>query len=339
MNCNEGIIGSFIYIFKNLLNIIWIVGPILAIISLTINITLLATKPDEKKTIAKIKNSVIALVILFFIPLLVNAVINLVDNDFSECWNSVEKKANLNPTYMDPTGNNQKKNIINNPDSYERGTKNDTQNNDNTNTDSNKSNDTSDNTSYDTSITSCGELEYCNKYLTSLFNNSQKLNDAIIKYNASVVYSNDNDPESWEEAINVAKAGKTVKISCNRPTHWSMRDITGRYRDFYSKGKGGFENYKGELTKYTKQLIFDGSKSVKKGIQDGTIQPGDIIGTTWHTFTIYTVDRKTGSAVVFDGGHRFTNRCQSSRKCRPMLTYSASTNSGLKLYQLIRWIK
>ena len=42
MNCNDGIIGSFIYIFKNFLNIIWIVGPILSILSLTINITMLA---------------------------------------------------------------------------------------------------------------------------------------------------------------------------------------------------------------------------------------------------------------------------------------------------------
>ena len=257
----------------------------------------------------------------------------MVDNDFSDCWKNVEKKANLNPAYMDPTGNNDKKNVINNPDSYEKGTKTETSNSNENNNDDNSTDNN------ETNITSCGNLEYCNKYLTSLYNNSQKLNDAIIKYNASVVYSNDNDPESWEEAINVAKAGKTVKISCNRPTHWSMRDITGRYRDFYSKGKGGFENYKAELTQYTKQLKFDGSKSVKKGIQDGTIQPGDIIGTTWHTFTIYTVDRKTGSAVVFDGGHRFTNRCQKERKCRPMLTYSASTNSRFNLYQLIRWIK
>ena len=67
MNCNDGIIGSFIYIFKNILNIIWIAGPILSILSLTINITILAKDPDEKKTIKKIKYSVIALVILFFI--------------------------------------------------------------------------------------------------------------------------------------------------------------------------------------------------------------------------------------------------------------------------------
>ena len=335
MNCNDGIIGSFIYIFKNFLNIIWIAGPILSILSLTINVTMLAKDPDEKKTVKKIKNSVIALVILFFIPLLVNVVINMVDNDFSDCWKSVEKKANLNPTYMDPTGNNEKKSVINNPGSYENGTKTETPNSNENNNDDNSTDNN------ETNITSCGNLEYCNKYLTSLYNNSQKLNDAIINNHASVVYSNNNDPKSWEEAINVAKAGKTVKISCNRPSHWSMRDITGRYRDFWSlrEGKGGFENYKAELTQYTKQLKFDGSKSVKKGIQDGTIQPGDIIGTTGHTFTIYTVDRKTGSAVVFDGGHRYTNRCQKERKCRPMFTYSASTNSGMKLYQLIRWIK
>jgi hypothetical protein len=86
-------------------------------------------------------------------------------------------------------------------------------------------------------------------------------------------------------------------------------------------------------------LKFNGSKNVKTAIQDGTIQPGDIIGTSGHTFTIYTVDRSSGSAVVFDGGHKYTGRCQREKKCAPMITYSAGTNAGYKLYQIIRWVK
>ena len=93
------------------------------------------------------------------------------------------------------------------------------------------------------------------------------------------------------------------------------------------------------MTNYTKQLTFDGSKSVAEGIKDGTVQPGDIIGTSGHTFTIFSVDKSSGAAVVFDGGHKFTGACQSNKQCSPMINYSSGTNSGYKLYQIIRWVK
>jgi len=327
--CNDPALAGILAIVKRIMLLLQIIVPILLIIMASIHFVNAVRNPDDKKIVKKIFNSFLAAAIVFFVPVFVNVVMGMLGENttFSNCWNKANDTVKYSNQYIDIEENNNNKTILINPSSYEKGKKQDT------------SSGSYSSYSGAISVTSCGSLEYCNKYLTSLYNNAQRLNDAILKNNASVVYSNNGDPKSWDEAIKVAQSGGTVKISCNRPSHWSMRDITGEYRDFWSKAEGGFKNYAGPMTNYTKQLKFDGSKSVKTAIQEGIVQPGDIIGTTGHTFTIYTVDRSSGSAVVFDGGHKYTGRCQSERKCAPIINYSAGTNSGYKLYQIIRWTK
>ena len=325
MSCPGQVMSGFVYIAKTIVYLIWIMGPIIAIISLSLNLALLMKDPDNKKLPKKVKNSVIALILLFFIPTLVFLTVSLTDNDFSACWKSAKVRFSLSTTYEDPSGNkNNNKSIYTKQDEYQTGKK---------NTNSNTG-------SYgDASVTvsgNCRQLPNCSKYITSLVNNSLKFNDALLQNNGSVYYAQDT-PQSWQQAINIAKSGGTVHISCNRPSHWSMRDITGEYRDFYSWELGGFENYGGPMTKYTRQYKFDGSMSVKNGIKKGVIQTGDIVGTRHHTFSIYSVNTSDGSAVVFDGGHRFTDKCQERRKCSTMFTYDAGTTGSLDLYQLIRW--
>lgn len=325
MSCPGQVMSGFVYIAKTIVYLIWIMGPIIAIISLSLNLALLMKDPDNKKLPKKVKNSVIALILLFFIPTLVFLTVSLTDNDFSACWKSAKVRFSLSTTYEDPSGNkNNNKSIYTKQDEYQTGKK---------NTNSNTG-------SYgDASVTvsgNCRQLPNCSKYITSLVNNSLKFNDALLQNNGSVYYAQDT-PQSWQQAINIAKSGGTVHISCNRPSHWSMRDITGEYRDFYSWELGGFENYGGPMTKYTRQYKFDGSMSVKNAIKKGVIQTGDIVGTRHHTFSIYSVNTSDGSAVVFDGGHRFTDKCQERRKCSTMFTYDAGTTGSLDLYQLIRW--
>ena len=325
MSCPGQVMSGFVYIAKTILYLIWIMGPIIAIVSLSYNLALLMKDPDNKKLPKKVKNSVIALILLFFIPTLVFLTVSLTDNDFTACWKSAKVRFSLSTTYEDPSGNkNNNKSIYTKQDEYQTGKKN---NNSNTG-------------SYgDASVTvsgNCRQLPNCSKYITSLVNNSLKFNDALLQNNGSVYYAQDT-PQSWQQAINIAKSGGTVHISCNRPSHWSMRDITGEYRDFYSWELGGFENYGGPMTKYTRQYKFDGSMSVKNAIKKGVIQTGDIVGTRHHTFSIYSVNTSDGSAVVFDGGHRFTDKCQERRKCSTMFTYDAGTTGSLYLYQLIRW--
>ena len=325
MSCPGQVMSGFVYIAKTIVYLIWIMGPIIAIVSLSYNLALLMKDPDNKKLPKKVKNSVIALILLFFIPTLVFLTVSLTDNDFSACWKSAKVRFSLSTTYEDPSGNkNNNKSIYTKQDEYQTGKK---------NTNSNTG-------SYgDASVTvsgNCRQLPNCSKYITSLVNNSLKFNDALLQNNGSVYYAQDT-PQSWQQAINIAKSGGTVHISCNRPSHWSMRDITGEYRDFYSWELGGFENYGGPMTKYTRQYKFDGSMSVKNAIKKGVIQTGDIVGTRHHTFSIYSVNTSDGSAVVFDGGHRFTDKCQERRKCSTMFTYDAGTTGSLDLYQLIRW--
>ena len=343
VSCNDVGILPILKVIKNLFDLIQIIAPIVAIISLGIILTKIVTSTDINnidKLKKKFKNALLALAIVFLIPSLVNLSMTIVGNKFvvSECWNSIDKVSlNSKSVYIekndfidknndgkdDSTGKKKVSVYTSEKDYYNKVTSNNTGLGDGP----------------ITQITSCGSLEYCNKYLTSLYNNSKKLNDAIVNNHASVIYSNSGDPKSWAQAINVAKKGNTVKISCNRPSHWSMRDITGEYRDFWSRGKGGFVNYKGPMTKYTKQIVLNGNSSLKSLIKKGYIQNGDIIGVSGHTFSIYSMDKSTGSAVVVDGGHKFTGKCQKNKKCSTMFTYSAKTNEHYKVYQIIRWVK
>ena len=86
MSCPGQVMSGFVYIAKTIVYLIWIMGPIIAIISLSLNLALLMKDPDNKKLPKKVKNSVIALILLFFIPTLVFLTVSLTDNDFSACW-------------------------------------------------------------------------------------------------------------------------------------------------------------------------------------------------------------------------------------------------------------
>ena len=122
VSCNNAELGILLYYVKNVLNIIWIVGPLLAIISLTINFTMMAKNPDDKKIPKKIKNSFIALFILILIPTIVNAFMLIANDSFeiSACWKQNIEKPNLNPSYINPYPEN-KQQVISDPGKYEKG--------------------------------------------------------------------------------------------------------------------------------------------------------------------------------------------------------------------------
>lgn len=325
MDCNNAVLGNILYMTKNILNIIWLVGPLLAIVSLTINFITLVKDPEDKKAPKKIKNSVIALVVLFMVPTIVNVVLGLMGNstEFSACWTQDISKPDASVEYIDPYSD-ERKSVISDPSGYAPGNK--------------KKNDDSSNIT-DMEVTACGNLQYCNKFLTIMYNNSKRLNEAIIRNNAPVTYDYGKSKKTWTAAIKTAEKGQLVATTCVVPTIWGVSETIGKHTVLNSVGAGGFEGYKGKITNYTKQYKFDCTKSVKKAIQEGMILPGDIIGVKAHTFTVYSVDQKNGSARVFDGGHRFTNACQRNRNCSPMLFYSAGSNASMKVCQIIRWVK
>ena len=325
VDCSDVALGNLLSIIKNIVNLIWIVGPILAIISLAINFSLMVKDPDDKKVPKKIKNSLLALVFLFLVPTIINAFMSMMgdNNNFSACWNK-DYSFSGNSEYKEIDGEKKAKPISGT--NYEYG-----------NSDENEilSGDY-----IDITDTSCGELEYCNKFLTIMVNNSRKFSAAIKEGHAKVDYNWRTSRKTWAEAIRDAQNGKKVTTTCVVPAIWGMSEVVGERTVLNSVGYGGFEGYNSnkKITKYTKQYKFDGSMSVKTAIQKGMIQPGDIIGVQAHGFAIYSVNKTTGSAVVFDGGHLFTTTC-GDYDCSPMFTYSAKRNAGMKLYQIVRWVK
>ena len=128
VSCNNAVLGVFLGIFKNLLSIIQIVGPLLAICSLVYLLIKMMQHPDDKKLPKKIFNSCFALVVLFFIPLLVTVVLNMVDDstDFGACWKSGGKSAG-SAGYINPNKDNNRVNIIGDSN-YESGVANSTNN-------------------------------------------------------------------------------------------------------------------------------------------------------------------------------------------------------------------
>ena len=119
--CGSVGIANVLSITKAVLNLIQIVGPILAVVALAINFTKLTANPEEKKYKAGLKNSIIALVVLFMVPFLVNLSMSLADESFSiaTCWNNAEEVAKVGKDndYVDVT-NKDKQKVIPKPGDY-----------------------------------------------------------------------------------------------------------------------------------------------------------------------------------------------------------------------------
>ena len=82
--CGSAAIANILNIMKTALSLIQLVGPILCMVALAINFTRLMTNPEEKKYKAALKNCLIALVVLFMVPLLINVAMSYI----ARCWNN-----------------------------------------------------------------------------------------------------------------------------------------------------------------------------------------------------------------------------------------------------------
>lgn len=121
MNCNSAELNNIMYIIKNILNVIMIIAPILAIIMLAILFTQKVIDPDKKGSTNKIKNTFIALAVLFFIPTIVTAVMYMLgqNTEISKCYVSATKPNTNNQNYQ-PIEEENLQTIVND-DVYEKG--------------------------------------------------------------------------------------------------------------------------------------------------------------------------------------------------------------------------
>ncbi len=91
VSCSSPALAVTLRALRKILSIIQIVGPILLIVSLSIQLTQMMASPDDKKLPKKIFNSILATVLLFFIPLFIEIVMGWMGQNFtiSACWNSI----------------------------------------------------------------------------------------------------------------------------------------------------------------------------------------------------------------------------------------------------------
>lgn len=124
VNCSSPELAIILGAIKKILNIIQILGPVLLICSLVYLFIKLMQNPEDKKLKSRIKNSALALVFIFFIPLLVDVVMKMTDSSFqvSACWNQ-NTSVNLSPSYIKTNNDNEnRKNVLGNSSDYEKGT-------------------------------------------------------------------------------------------------------------------------------------------------------------------------------------------------------------------------
>lgn len=91
--CGDIALAHLLVLVKKFLNIVHLIGPIVALVGLVIHLVKLTFNPENKKYKATIKNWLIAFFMLFLIPTLINAVMMLFDDQFqlAKCWNTAEQ--------------------------------------------------------------------------------------------------------------------------------------------------------------------------------------------------------------------------------------------------------
>lgn len=260
--CGSTILTIVLPVFKRIVSLIQIIGPILAIISITFYFIKLMINPEEKKIKKKIMNSCIALVFLFFIPLIVMIVMNIVSTrvDYLSCWNelSSDKKLPLTDSFMDDPDLNldYDKGFLVDSNVYENGIS----------RDSNSSNTINNNSSLREA------------YVASLMKISNQVADDV-KNGISWKYSNQNVRSTFELAKNSSRVS-----NCALYIVWGLVDIGA-----IQPGQGFYKAYKDGKNyivwrKDTEQTLtplvdfIDGKgKTAKQMIADGEMIPGDIV--------------------------------------------------------------
>ncbi len=107
--CSDYTLATILTIIKRTLTIIQVIVPIILIVSCTIQIIKLVINPEQKDGTKKIINSIMAAVIIFFLPFIVNLTMNIIYTsgstgikedgkltafNITECWTAVDQKQN-----------------------------------------------------------------------------------------------------------------------------------------------------------------------------------------------------------------------------------------------------
>jgi len=120
-SCSDYAMVGILSVVRRLLSLFQIIAPILCIISLSITFIQLVNNPDNKKLLPKIRNSIIALFVVFFVPVIVNVLFAMLDDStpLSSCWQMANYTYQA-ATYV-PVDERGRTSFINDPSSYSQG--------------------------------------------------------------------------------------------------------------------------------------------------------------------------------------------------------------------------
>ena len=123
-SCTSQSLANVMGFVNNTLTLLEIVVPILLIISLSIKITKMVKDPDNKKLLPQIRNSIIATIIVFFIPMFLNVLFQAMGEKYnvSSCWMLAKTTKytieSINYMQIEETD---KHGISTNPEEYQKG--------------------------------------------------------------------------------------------------------------------------------------------------------------------------------------------------------------------------
>ena len=120
-SCSDYAMVGVLSVVKRILNVFQIIAPIVCMIHLTITFIKLMKDPDDKKKLSQIKNTILSLFAVFFVPVFVNVVFGMLDDStpLSSCW-ELANYTYSSPVYI-PVDDRQKTTIISNPSDYSSG--------------------------------------------------------------------------------------------------------------------------------------------------------------------------------------------------------------------------
>lgn len=100
--CDSAALSSILPVVKGIMLLIQIIVPIALLISFTISFVGLTINPEEKNGFRKVLNKLIAAVIIFLLPVLINAIMGAVgeSTQFSDCWNKAPSTISIGTEYI-----------------------------------------------------------------------------------------------------------------------------------------------------------------------------------------------------------------------------------------------
>jgi len=115
---------NVISVFKNMMTIIQILVPIILLIFTAIGLFKLMMNPDDKKLKKGIINKFIAALIVFFVPTIINTLLNILgtNTNLSTCWTLSDNYSITNKaTYKRINETRKPSTILTDPSDYEKG--------------------------------------------------------------------------------------------------------------------------------------------------------------------------------------------------------------------------